>query len=239
MKPYLDTFRKLIDDLPADEYGEQIEPSHAERYDQMTDEERIAFQREVLTGFRNIPQRYSDAALENWTAPTQSHRNILASIRRYITQANKSLSFETGLIIHGNYGSGKTHLAVAVARLISRPSRRALFVDMSDLAAELKREYDDAEGDDRFSGDIIAAMRSTPIVVIDDLGVERLTPDIATKFGQIVHSRYNKRGAIAIFTTNLVWPREWVERYGEGNAARIGETCAAYRLPDYDFRGAR
>lgn len=195
--------------------------------------EQIAVQRDVMRRgiCEGIPARYATASLDTWTTPTAKHAAVLAGIRDYAAKVNASPNYRLGLVLHGIAGCGKTELATGIMREITRPGRNGVFASMTGLARELQIEYDGAES----SGDIIGDLRDYPIAVIDDLGAERPTADVAAKIADILHWRYNET-LITILTSNLLWPSGFVARYGERATGRLGQCCRARALPDHDFR---
>ena len=135
----------------------------------------------------------------------------------------------------GNVGGGKTHLAVGLLREIARYNRKAIYVDMADLSGELHAEYAGEEGE--YSGDIIGDLQRYPIALLDDLGVERRTPDIFARVAEVIRRRYNERRTlITLITSNLDWPAEFAKRYGEQTVSRLNECCRAIACPEIDWR---
>jgi len=219
--------------FPGSKIDESI-PDEPGYYD-LPLEQQIDIQREAMRRHQcvNIPARYATAALDTWTTPTPRHEAILAAAHRYAGRVNADPTYTLGVILHGAAGSGKTNLAVSLMWEIVRTGRHGIFVDMAELARELILEYSDKEG--QYSGDVIGDLRFFPIALIDDLGAERMTPDIMAKLTDIIHRRYNDM-RITIITSNLEWPREFNERYGPQAVSRLTESCRAIAMPDIDFR---
>jgi len=210
-----------------------VDPMDAIARAQMLEIQKAVFARDMIKG---IPPLYVDAALDNWKTPTQRHENILGSIRRYCDYVNAKPDESLGLILHGIPGDGKTHAAIGILKVICSRRRKGVFLDMTALADELRREYDD---DGRESpGDIVGDTSNTPIALIDDLGRERLTSDVYAKLTHIVGSRYRSR-KLTIITSNLLWPAEFNRRFGAALVSRLTESCRAIRMPDIDFRTER
>lgn len=222
--------------FPCAKVDESI-PDEPGYYD-LPPEQQLEIQREAMRSVHcvNIPARYATATLDRWTTPTPRHEAILAAVRRYADKVNADSTYTLGVIFHGSAGTGKTNLAVSLMWEIVRTGRRGLFVDMAALARELILEYSDNEGE--YSGDIIGDLRCFPIALIDDLGAERMTPDIMAKLTDIIHHRYNTL-QVTLITSNLEWPREFEERYGKQAVSRLTESCRAIAMPEMDFRTER
>lgn len=96
------------------------------------------------------------------------------------------------LFLHGNCGSGKTHLAAAIANYaMERQKLSVLFAVVPDLLDHLRATFDPGNGvayDDRFN-----AIRNAQLLVLDDLGTENTTPWAREKLYQIFNHRYNEQ----------------------------------------------
>jgi DNA replication protein DnaC len=100
---------------------------------------------------------------------------------------------EGWLFLHGRCGTGKTHLAVAIAMefMSHNPHQRVLFAVVPDLLDHLRATFDPGHGiayDERFD-----AIRSAQLLVLDDLGTENTTPWAREKLYQIFNHRYNEQ----------------------------------------------
>lgn len=98
-------------------------------------------------------------------------------------------------------GSGKTRMAASVANDIMKSHRiSARFTTSLQILDEIKKTWKhEAEygSEQEFLQDII----DVPLLVIDDVGVERETPWIDEKFNSILNGRMNAKKA-TIFTSN-------------------------------------
>jgi len=116
-------------------------------------------------------------------------------------QANLRLAYEkarefarqpTGwLVILGNYGCGKTHLAAAIANYRLQAGFPVLFVVVPDLLDHLRATFapaSDVQYDEQFE-----KVRTAPLLILDDLGTESSTPWAQEKLFQILNHRYNAR----------------------------------------------
>ena len=116
-------------------------------------------------------------------------------------QANLRLAYERArafawkpdgwLVILGNYGCGKTHLAAAIANLRLQSGFPVLFVVVPDLLDHLRATFaphSDVQYDEQFE-----KVRTAPLLILDDLGTESSTPWAQEKLFQILNYRYSAR----------------------------------------------
>ena len=92
------------------------------------------------------------------------------------------------LVLAGPYGSGKTHLAAAIANAVAARGIPALFVVVPDLLDWLRAAFhprSDQPYDRRFD-----EVKLAPFLVLDDLGTESATPWAREKLYQLLNYRY-------------------------------------------------
>ncbi|HEX5415319.1 MAG TPA: ATP-binding protein, partial [Chloroflexota bacterium] len=103
------------------------------------------------------------------------------------------------LVLRGGYGSGKTHLAAAIANEALNARAQVLFAVVPDLLDHLRSSCapnSAVQYDELFEG-----VRTTHLLVLDDLGTESATPWAQEKLYQIINYRYNYQMPTVV-TTN-------------------------------------
>jgi DNA replication protein DnaC len=107
------------------------------------------------------------------------------------------------LLVRGDYGVGKTHLAAAVANRIASNGMSVLFVVVSDLLDHLRATYQPnspVSYDQRFN-----EVRRARLLVLDDLGAQNATPWAQEKLFQILNYRYVSRLATILTVSDAGW----------------------------------
>ncbi len=95
------------------------------------------------------------------------------------------------LVLQGDYGCGKTHLAASIANVRVAMGQPALFVVVPDLLDHLRATFSpgsQARFDQRFE-----EVKTAPLLVLDDLGTESASPWAREKLYQLFNYRYNTR----------------------------------------------
>ncbi len=93
------------------------------------------------------------------------------------------------LVFTGDYGIGKTHLAAAIANRRAELGDPPLFVVVPDLLDHLRATFSPTSQttfDRRFE-----EIRTAPLLVLDDLGTESMTPWVREKLYQLFNYRSN------------------------------------------------
>lgn len=141
-----------------------------------------------------------------------------------------------GLLLYGKAGSGKTHLAVAIARhLIEQRMIPVRFARIVDLLSEIRQTFDENE---RYrtenEADLIQKYISVPLLILDDLGAEKTTDWVRQLLYQIIDERWIEQKPI-IVTSNLNL-EEIEARFEERIASRIAGMCRLIETRPYDHR---
>jgi len=104
------------------------------------------------------------------------------------------------LIFLGPYGCGKTHLAAAIANYRAGLGDPPLFVMIPDLLDHIRATFSPGSTvryDLRFE-----EIRSTPLLILDDLGTQSMTAWVREKLYQLFNHRYNAELPTVITTAD-------------------------------------
>ena len=195
-----------------------------------------------------IPPLYRSKSFENFVAGEL--KGVLNDVRTYASDYPGKL-VRPGLLLIGEHGTGKTHLAVAALRRIIGNGHEALFFDYQNLLDRIRAGYDAASN----SADKEAYRDAleVPVLLLDDLGAHRVSDWVLDTVTSIITSRCNNRKAL-IATTNLPdsaagsdviqktpvgveYRRTLADHIGERARSRLFEMCTVIKMPGVrDYR---
>jgi DNA replication protein DnaC len=128
---------------------------------------------------------------------------VLRRIRTFTRDIEKNLDAGKGLWFDGPVGTGKTSLAILVAKAARDAGRSYAVYPVPRLLAEIKRTFD-RDSDDNYLG-FFRRLCTVDIVVLDDLGAEKQTEWVLEQLFSIVNERWQDRRSIVV-TTNIPDP---------------------------------
>jgi len=158
-----------------------------------------------------IPRRYEHCDFENfdttdlyegsreaaaWNRNLEQAKLVAEAFARDFPMAN-----DTGLLLMGPCGSGKTHLAVSALRQIAMRGHTALFYDYRELLKEIQASYNPESQTTEL--DVLEPVLTADALLLDDLGASKPSAWALETVGHILNTRYNEK-RVTLLTTNYL-----------------------------------
>ena len=147
-----------------------------------------------------IPKHYEHCELSNFEfeGPHSHLAHARTAAYRFVEEYPVD---KTGLLLIGNAGSGKTHLAVGILKaLICEKGIECVFYDYADLLKQIQDSYNPSVQTTELG--LLRPVFETEVLVLDDLGSVRPTDWRWDTVRLIVNTRYND-SRTTIITTNF------------------------------------
>lgn len=148
--------------------------------------------------------------------------------------------WKKGIYLHGETGSGKTYAMYAIKKFLEKSEIGSflptMIVRSSDIVKAIKNSFIFCDSDDirfeKIQEDVqfLEDLEDKRVMlVVDDIGSEKVTEATATRFFQIVDARYLSNRPMC-FTSNLDLNELDDRGYGERMVSRISECCDIMKI---------
>lgn len=191
--------------------------------------------------FAEMPEQLRDFKINDFEIDiydSPQNREIAAQAKKtcagYVRNFLEIEALEQGLYLYSDTkGSGKTRLAVAIGNaLIDLYNKRVKFATATRIIEEIKATFNPATKDDLNTIQYMNAIKSVDVLILDDIGTEKLTDWVNETFYEIINQRMlNKK--ITIYTSNCT-----VEalKHDERIKSRIAGNVYKVKCPEQDIR---
>ena len=158
--------------------------------------------------FANIPEAFKTLDIRSFRLDVYYKEdsrkaivNTCAAIKYYLDNLEGMRKDGMGLYLYsGTKGSGKTRMAASIANeMISTYRMQVKFAGSMQIINEIKATWDDK---DRSESDLLRALSTVQVLVIDDFGTELPKDWIGERFYSIINGRYQDK-LITMYTSNL------------------------------------
>jgi DNA replication protein DnaC len=139
-----------------------------------------------------------------------------------------------GLYLHGPVGVGKTFIAYSLLRVIKENGVKGRLINSNLLLKEIREDYSNRAVDKFYQSKFDEWIDYKGILIIDDMGAEKMTDWVLDTFYSLINTRYEKE-LITIFTSNYNI-EQMSERLGDRITSRMVEMCEFYKQEGEDLR---
>ena len=190
-------------------------------------QERQQAEREKLERYEKsgVPERYFKASLDTYKIKNEMQATAAKAATNFL-HAAKCGEFKS-LVMLGNAGTGKTHLACAIIREAGGKYRTA-----PDIVEEMRRAKSFTANDTE--ADIIDYYAHVSLLVIDEIGRGIAATDEKYMLYQILNARYNTRKP-TVLISNFT-KADFLQYIGVAAADRLVESAEVWELNGESYR---
>ncbi len=152
-----------------------------------------------LLGQSGIGKRFRQRTFATFNTDTAARKRAFQIAKEYADNFSAHMKDGTGLYIEGTNGTGKTHLAAAIAiQLMSEQKVPCICKTAGDLLLDIKSTFDCGNVNER---EVLQVYKDVALLIVDDLGKEQCTDWSISTLYAIFNDRYEKM-LPTIITTN-------------------------------------
>jgi DNA replication protein DnaC len=166
---------------------------------ELAEEQELRKQKiESILGKSGIKKRYLSRTIDSFSVTAENKRSFEVATD-YIKNFREYFAQGKGLYLEGPCGTGKTHLAIAIALEIINTGVPVICKTSIDILGDIKRCYE--RNSEVTEEEVLEAYKTVDLLIIDDLGKEQVTEWSVPVLYSILNERYEAL-LPTIITTN-------------------------------------
>lgn len=187
-----------------------------------------------FTGDSLMNERLAKCSFDNYMPVTEELEQAKQRAMEYANNFSKDNPINLFLV--GSYGTGKSHLAESVRKVLLRQGKSSLFISVPKLFTKLKSTYNSDSKETE--AELLGHLEKMDLLILDDVGAEKTKKAddeyswAKSKMFEIVDSRIGKH---TIYTTNFSY-KELLAMYGERNFSRMMESTHVVKMNGENYR---
>lgn len=181
---------------------------------------------DALTQQSKIGKRFQNRRFETFCITSENER----AYEKCYHYAKQFVPNSEGLLLIGNVGTGKTHLAVAIMHELLKKNICGLFITVPDLLQKIRSGFDKKNEQAPF----MQGIQRAQLLILDDVGAEKNNEWTQEQFYMIVNARYE--GMLPTIITSNCGVEELKIRIGARSVSRIIEMCDGVICKGMDYR---
>ncbi|WP_148417208.1 ATP-binding protein [Oceanobacillus jeddahense] len=186
---------------------------------------RKAKMMQVFDYYSLINDNLQTATIENYEPTNEALKQAKQQVIDYIAEYDG----KKNLLLTGSYGTGKSHISVAVTKKMMEQGKECLFLSLPKLLTKIKETF---SGNGVTEDELLQMIKRVDLLVLDDISAEHHTEWANTKLFEVLDDRSGKS---TIYTTNLN-SKELRAQINERNFSRMMENTDVIKMDGRDYR---
>lgn len=182
----------MIPDLGREVNSECPECSKEQHQQLLEEKNKQQRMNENRTAFNNscIPPRFRDKSFRDYEPACPAAGRVKMILENYIRNFSKALESGTSFLFSGGTGTGKTHLACAVANNVMLLGHSAMYISSLNYLSKVKLAWkaDSNQAED----DIIESFTKFDLLIFDELGKGELNAKEKAMIFRLIDRRHEE-----------------------------------------------
>jgi DNA replication protein DnaC len=147
-----------------------------------------------------IPKRFRARTFDAFKAETEPQRKAFDIAKGIADEWPEHQRRGTTIIFSGKPGTGKSHLAIAIAQAVMQVGATAFYVTAREMLLMLRASWDDSSAPSELA--VLRMLTSVSLLVIDEVGVQFNTDAEKTQFFSVIDGRYRDQMPMILLTNH-------------------------------------
>ena len=158
-----------------------------------------------------IPKRFLSHSIETFEAVEPWQQKVKQQAVDFADNLESNLSQGRCIVMCGNPGTGKTHIAIGIASKAIRQGRTAVYTTVQDLVFAIRDTYGTGTTSETFKG-----FAEVDLLIIDEVGVQSGTDNERQILFKVINDRYGAMKSTIVMSNlskdgivDYIGPRAW------------------------------
>ncbi len=170
----------------------------------------------------NIPSRFLQKTLENYAVNVDNQQTILNHAKKYVENFDSISKTGENLLFGGFPGTGKTHIAISVAKSIIINGYSALYLQTREALLMLRASWNNKN--EESENEVMQKFCSVDFLILDEFGPSSNSEIDRSQIFAIIDGRYRNCKPSAFITNHK--KAEIIDFVGERAFRRLTELSA-------------
>ncbi len=186
---------------------------------------------ESIFGRSGIKKRHLSCSFENYITEIQGQRQAYNQAKNWLVNYRNGAS--CSFVFSGTPGTGKNHLACAIANRVMARKNSVLVITVADLMLKIRDKYN--ANSNMTEAQFMKYLGNLDLLILDEVGVQRMSDHEKLMMNMIIDARYTHEKPTGILTnlnterlTDVLGPRV-MERLLENNGEWVAFSWPSYR----------
>jgi DNA replication protein DnaC len=202
-----------------------------------------------IIGESGMGERFLQRTFQTFRTETADQKKIKTAAQAYagefdakLPKRGQPLPGRNGFIISGTKGTGKTHIAAAIANDLMSRGTAVICMTERNLLGKIRRTFSQDEHTDESA--VRGIYERVPLLIIDDLGKEKPSEWTLATLYAIIDGRYEKAMPIIVTTnydmkslTDRLTPERADKTTADAIIDRMNEMCESIVMSGESWRG--
>jgi DNA replication protein DnaC len=182
-----------------------------------------------------IPDKYRNVSFDRFPVPEleQDNPTVVRTVRTFVRKCDENIAAGRGLWFMGDVGTGKTTLAMIVAKEALRRGHSVAIYSVPRLLSRIRASVYSEARDDPYL-ELFTKLATVDLLHLEDLGAQKQTDWVLEQLYSLINERYERQRSLVVTTNTST--EDLAEQIGQRTLSRLSEMTQQLPLFGRDHR---